>query len=68
MARKREKLKELDYQSAEYWNRLLVQERLSTLRGLHPKLSYQGTSQDIAYIAGARETNTGRITPKDAHE
>ncbi len=68
MARKREKLKGLDYQSPEYWNRLLAQEGLSLSSGIHPRLSYQGSPQDVEYIAGAIESDTGRITPKKQHE
>ena len=68
MARKRKKLKDLDYGSSEYWNRLLAQDGLSMSRGLHPKLSYQGSSQNIADIEGARESHDGRILPKSTGE
>jgi hypothetical protein len=68
MARKRKKLRRLDYNSPEYWNRLLAQEGLTMRQGLHPKLSYQGSASDLEYIEGERRTDTGRITPKQQAE
>lgn len=64
MARKREKLKDLDYQSPEYWNRLLAEEGMSLDQGLNPKLSYAGDSKDLEYVEGARRTDDGRIPAK----
>ena len=68
MARKRKKLEDLDYQTREYWNRLLAQDGLTMSQGLHPKLSYQGTAHDLEYIAGVREADTGRILRKSPQE
>lgn len=69
MARKRKKLRGFDYQSVEYWNRLLVEEDLSVDRGYHPnKVSYVGSSVDIEYLEGSIRTDNGRITPKTQAE
>jgi hypothetical protein len=68
MARKRADLKKLDYQSAEYWNRLLADDGLSLEQGRHPKLLYVGDSVDLEYIEGARRTDSGRVRPKDSAE
>jgi hypothetical protein len=65
MARKRKKLRTLDYDSPEYWNRLLVEDGLSMDRALQPnKISYVGNGADVEYIEGARRTDNGRIMPK----
>lgn len=67
MARKRKALKDLDYGSKEYWNRLLVDEGLSMSRGLNAdKVIYVGDSQQLDKIQEARSQNeTGRTEPKD---
>jgi hypothetical protein len=65
MARKRRALRSVDYQTKEYWNKLLAQEGLSVDAGRHPKLSYVGGAVDIEYIEGARRTDTGRITTSE---
>jgi hypothetical protein len=57
MARKRKKLKGLDYQSAEYWNRLLIEEGLSMEAGTSRRITYVGDSNVLDRIAG--EANTG---------
>lgn len=65
MARKRKKLKDLDYESPEYWNRLLAEEGLTMEQGNNPKLVYVGSSDDLSvveeYQSGDR---TGRVRPK----
>lgn len=68
MARKRRALRALDYQRAEYWNRLLVQEGLSMRQGEHPHLVYAGGAQDIEALDGALYTDDGRIKPKPQAE
>jgi hypothetical protein len=70
MARKREKLKHLDYNSREYWNRLLVQEGLSMSAGLHlDKETYVGDSQMLDLIQEDQwEKATGRKRPADRAE
>lgn len=48
MARKRKALQKVDYQSKEYWNRLLAEEGLSMERGKHPRrLVYVGDEQEL---------------------
>ena len=59
MARKRKKLKHLDYQSREYWNRLLAEEGLSMSQGEHPKLIY---SPNIERLENGIDP-TGRVHP-----
>lgn len=67
MARKREKLKDLDYHSTEYWNRLLVEEGLSMSRGSRPdKIVLCGDSQAIDRLQETlSQKETGRTYPKD---
>ena len=50
MARKREALKHLDYNSKEYWNRLLAEDGLSVDQGLNPKLVYVPTVKELVII------------------
>jgi hypothetical protein len=50
MARKREKLKHLSYDSPEYWEALLKEDGLSEKRGTTSKVVYVGTSQDLEII------------------
>jgi hypothetical protein len=50
MARKRKKLKDLDYGSIAYWEALLKQEHLSMERGRSTKLSYVGTTKDLEVV------------------
>jgi len=59
MARKREKLKHLNYESQEYWNRLLAQEGLSLDQGLHPNLIYVD-NKTLEIL----QQDQGRINPK----
>jgi hypothetical protein len=67
MARKRNKLKDIDYQSREYWNRLLVDEGLSMSAGLNlDRLTYVGDSQMLDKIQEElSQKDTGRSLPKD---
>ena len=66
MARKREKLKDLDYSSREYWNRLLSEEGMSMSAGLNlHRLVYTGDSQSLDKIQEEQsERDTGRVPPK----
>ena len=65
MARKRKRLKHLEYDSPEYWNRLLAEEGLTLDRALQPnKLIYVGGATDVESLEGARRMENGRITPK----
>ena len=65
MARKREKLKDLDYSSREYWNRLLAEEGMSMSAGLNlHRLVYTGDSQSLDKIQEEQsERDTGRVPP-----
>jgi len=67
MARKRKALKGLDYNSPEYWNRLLVEEGLSMSRGLNPdRVAYVGDTQMLDKIQeGLSQNETGRVPPRD---
>ena len=61
MARKRKKLKHLDYKSREYWNRLLAQEGLTMYAGMDKRLVY---SPDLEKLEAMRVMEkTGRIMP-----
>ena len=51
MARKRKKLKHLDYNSKAYWEALLKQEHLSMERGRTSKLVYVGSTGDAELVA-----------------
>jgi hypothetical protein len=64
MARKRAKLRELDYQSQEYWEKLLTQEGLSMERGRNHKLDYVGTGAVLESMEGESRMDSGRIKPK----
>jgi hypothetical protein len=64
MARKRKKLKGLDYNSKEYWNRLLNQDGLSVDSGRSGNLLYVGGTMDIERLSGVLSTRTGRTMPK----
>jgi hypothetical protein len=68
LARKRKKLKNLDYTSVEYWNRLLVEEGLSLSAGLGSgKLVYVGDTRTIDRIQEDQSQHeTGRTMPKPA--
>jgi hypothetical protein len=70
MARKRDKLKHLDYDSREYWNRLLVQEGLSMSAGLQlDKEIYVGDSQMLDLIQEEQSgKSTGRTPPAKGAE
>jgi hypothetical protein len=67
VARKRSALKHLDYQSEEYWNRLLVEEGLAVDTGRHPKLIPVGGSYELVVVEkmeyGKRD---GKVRPKGA--
>jgi hypothetical protein len=65
MARKRKKLQGLDYNSTEYWNRLLNQEGLSISRGKSERLLYIGGTSEVERLGGFLSTMTGRIAPHD---
>lgn len=58
MARKRKALRPIDYQSKEYWNRLLAEEGLSMEAGTSRRLTYVGDSQVLDKIAGGEEMGT----------
>lgn len=58
MARKRKALRPVDYQSKEYWNRLLAEEGLSMEAGTSRRLTYVGDSQVLDKIAGGEEMGT----------
>ena len=68
MARKRKKLKDLDYKSKDYWNKLLAEEGLSLLAGLGSgKLSYVGDTRTMDRIQEDQsQRETGRTMPKPA--
>ena len=68
MARKRKKLEALDYQSKEYWSKLLTLEGLSMERGTSRRLTYVGGSSVAESIEGEKFTSTGRIPPKSQAE
>ena len=70
MARKREKLKDLDYSSREYWNRLLSEEGMSMSAGLNlHRLVYTGDSQSLDKIQEEQsERDTGRVPPAKGAE
>lgn len=68
MARKRKALANLDYQSAEYWNRLLAEDKMTMDQGLHPSLIYVGDSAQVETIEGFNRTYDGRIKPKPQSE
>jgi hypothetical protein len=58
MARKRKNLQELDYQSSEYWDKLLQQEGLSTERGRSKRLIYVGGTKVLDDLAGQQDMGT----------
>lgn len=66
MARKRGHvdLRGLDPDSQEFWNEVLRRKDLQMARGRSDRLSYVGDSNKLNVIQGARETETGRVTPK----
>lgn len=68
MARKRKALKEIEYNSTEYWNKLLNQEGLSVDRGRSKKLLYAGGTSDIELLESARRTSTGRVAPVEPED
>jgi hypothetical protein len=59
MARKRKKLKTLDYTSREYWNRLLSEDGLTMSQGLDPRLVYD----DDIEARDSRQQRSGRKLP-----
>ena len=69
MARKRKKLKDLglDYESSEYWNRLLAMEGLTLRAGLNRRLAYVGDSRKLDYAQeGQSEKGYDAGTPPQA--
>lgn len=60
MARKRKALQNLNYNSKEYWNRLLVEEGLSVDAGRSQRIAYVGGATDIEMLEIIRRTDTGR--------
>lgn len=67
MARKRKILNTLDYQSKEYWNRLLVLEGLAVDTGRHPKLILAGGSTELEIIEKMEfGKQDGRVRPAGA--
>ena len=65
MARKRKKLKNIEYNSKEYWNKLLAQDGLSMSQGLDPRQIYVGDSAAIDIVQEERsQRETGRTLPK----
>lgn len=65
MARKRRKLAGLEYDSLEYWNRLLAMDGLSLSAGLDRHLVYVGTSGNLDKTQEEQsERDTGRVPPK----
>lgn len=55
MARKRRALKDLNYQTPSYWERLLRYEGLSMEAGTTRRITYVGDSNTLDRIAGAEE-------------
>jgi hypothetical protein len=55
MARKRKKLQGFDYNSPEYWNRLLAEDTLSMEQGRNPKLTYVGGSSEVDKVNGQKD-------------
>jgi len=64
MARKRKNLQTFDYQSPEYWNRLLVEEGLSLDKGRSNKLLYIGGPNEVEALEGFLRTDTGQTRAK----
>ena len=65
MARKRKTLQSLDYNSQEYWNKLLVEEGLAVEVGRHPKLILVGGSTELEIIEKMEKARQEhRCTPK----
>ena len=58
MARKRTGLRDLNYQSPEYWERLLREEGLSMERGTSRRLTYVGGTKTLESIESAIVTGT----------
>lgn len=52
MARKRATLKDLDYQSPQYWEKLLREDGLSMEAGTSRRLTYVGDSNALESIEG----------------
>lgn len=58
MARKREGLRDLDYQSPKYWEKLLREEGLSMERGTSRRLTYVGGTKTLESIEAAIVSGT----------
>lgn len=69
VARKRKNLRDLDYETKEYWDALLREEGLSMDRGRHKKLSYVGAGSSVEYLHGViTDGASNRIEPKPQAE
>ena len=66
MARKRKKLQHLDYESKEYWNRLLAEDKLTLLQGLDPRLLHVGSGSDLETLAGTQRRDGRKLPHKGA--
>jgi hypothetical protein len=58
MARKRKTLRKMDYQSPEYWEKLLREEGLSMEAGTSRRVTYVGDSSTLEWVAGQQEMGT----------
>jgi hypothetical protein len=59
----------MEYNSKEYWNRLLAEEGLSVDAGRSPKVAYVGGATDIEMLELVRRTDTGRtLVPEPEDE
>jgi hypothetical protein len=66
MARKRKKLKVLDYNSPEYWNLLLEQEGLTMSQGRDPRLIYDGDASALESLERTRSAGGRKLPHKGA--
>lgn len=65
MARKRRELKDLDYKSQEYWNKLLAEDGMSMKQGINPKLVYVGGNYDLTVVEEYKAKTQGKkLTPE----
>lgn len=62
MARKRESLRGLDYNSPAYWEKLLREDGLSMERGTSRRLTYVGGSNTLESIEAAIVSGTDDST------
>jgi hypothetical protein len=66
MARKRNKLRKIDYNSLEYWNALLVQEGLGTDTGRDPRLIPVGNFYELGILERLNYTSGRKLPHKQA--